>query len=187
MIPALNHSGVLPPFLDNPDGPATRSAMAPYIGSMVDLAERFGRTPERKAIIAGMVAYRVRLKSLGITQGFQWVDGSFVEDVEKIKSRPPADVDFVTFAYRPSHVTTEIDWRTFVDANRVLFDRRESKKHFLSDAFFVDLNAAPHVVADNARYWFGLFSHQRDTYQWKGSLRIDLSDDENSLKGYFAA
>ena len=32
-------------------------------------------------------------------------------------------------------------------------------------------------------YWYGLFSHQRETFLWKGLLRIELmSDDEQALE-----
>lgn len=30
------------------------------------------------------------------------------------------------------------------------------------------------MLVDTTTYWYGLFSHRRDTYAWKGFLRLDL-------------
>ena len=35
----------------------------------------------------------------------------------------------------------------------------------------------PAYLIDQTKYWFGLFSHQRDTFLWKGMLEIPLTDD----------
>ena len=32
----------------------------------------------------------------------------------------------------------------------------------------------------NTHYWFGLFTHQRETFIWKGMLEISLQDDDES-------
>jgi hypothetical protein len=73
-------------------------------------------------------------------------------------------------------------WREFGRINRTtLFNNKYCKDTYKVDAFYVDLHTSPHLVADNARYWFGLFSHQRATYLWKGCLQVDLSEDENTL------
>jgi hypothetical protein len=63
----------------------------------MDLVTRFATTPERQAIIAGLLAYRHALHATGLVRGFQWLDGSFAEHVEVIEQRPPNDIDVVTF------------------------------------------------------------------------------------------
>ncbi|WP_426763559.1 DUF6932 family protein [Hafnia paralvei] len=35
---------------------------------------------------------------MGLAEGFQWVDGSFTENVELIERRTPNDVDVVIFS-----------------------------------------------------------------------------------------
>jgi hypothetical protein len=68
---------------------------------MTALVQRFAASRERLDILRGLLEYRAALGAIGIVQGFQWLDGSFVEDVEVTKGRPPSDIDVVTLAYRP--------------------------------------------------------------------------------------
>ena len=100
MIPVHNHEGVLPPFL--PGGsPTEPGEMAPYKTNFSEVVQRYGETPERLAILEGLLAYRAALRGAGIINGFQWLDGSFVEDCEKNRNRPPTDIDIITFSFRP--------------------------------------------------------------------------------------
>jgi hypothetical protein len=49
----------------------------------------------------------------------------------------------------------------------------------------VDLSQPPTHVVGQTRYWFGLFSHKRSTFQWKGMLEVTLgtlADDANAAK-----
>ncbi|MDN3617464.1 DUF6932 family protein [Vibrio gallaecicus] len=80
MIPAFEQSGVLPPFVG--DSPARRANQAPYAVSLADFVKHFSTSPERIKILIGFLEYRIALKSIGIVDGFQWIDGSFVENVE---------------------------------------------------------------------------------------------------------
>jgi len=177
VIPELNQSGVLPPFIPE-QGPTDPASMAPYRSTITEFVCRFARSPERMTILRGLLEYRRKLKGIGITEGFQWIDGSFVENVELNRGRPPSDIDIVTFAMRP---TTDLEeWKGIVNDNKELFLPNESKKKFLCDAYFVDLNTHPIHVVSHTRYWFGLFSHQRESYLWKGMIEIpiDCSDAE---------
>lgn len=83
MIPEHNQSGVLPPFLPG-SGPDIAGAMAPYKVSLLKVAQRFAINDDRIRILKGLVAYRNALRAEGISSGFQWVDGSFVENSERI-------------------------------------------------------------------------------------------------------
>ncbi len=178
MIPAHNHSGVLPPFVPG-SSPSAKGAMAPYKVSLLEVAHRFSNGSARLEIIQGLVAYRAELRNEGITSGFQWLDGSFVEDIEAIKGRPPNDVDVITFADRPAVYLDHTKWFDFIRRRRDLFLPIECKKKFKCDAYYVDMNLRPEILVSQTRYWFGLFSHQRDSLLWKGMLEIPLGDDKD--------
>lgn len=174
MIPAFNVSGVLPPFVG--DSPTIPAAMSPYQTTMTALVKRFATSAERIEILLGLIAYRTELRSMGFLDGFQWIDGSFVEQIEITRSRPPADVDVVTFARRP--IIEIEEWIKLVQTNSPLFDQAAVKAKFKCDAYFVDLGINPALIVNDTRYWFGLFSHQRDTALWKGMLAIPLDSDD---------
>ncbi|KJQ87517.1 MULTISPECIES: hypothetical protein [Vibrio] len=178
MIPAFEQSGVLPPFVG--DSPTVPANQAPYKVSLAEFVDHFSTSPERIEILIGLLNYRIELKSKGIVSGFQWVDGSFVEDVETIRGRAPNDVDLVTFAERPAGFS-EMDWRGFVALNQELFSTQLLKSQYKCDAYYVDLAMQPKLLVSRTAYWFGLFSHQRETSLWKGMLQIDLSCDEEPL------
>jgi len=178
MIPAFNQSGVLPPYLpDLPHG--SEGSLAPFRVSLQDFVKRFSINEERVNIIKGFLSYRKELKKIGIVEGFQWINGSFVEDVERTRLRPPHDIDIITFAYRPAYVMHNDDWENLVRENIKLFDPAISKKEFQCDAYFVDLDLPSHVIVNRTSYWYGLFSHQRESFLWKGMLEILLSDNEH--------
>jgi hypothetical protein len=181
LIPSHSHDGVLPPFL--PGGsPTEPGAMAPYRVELSEFVQRFGDTSERREILEGLVAYRNALRAAGITTGFQWLDGSFVEDCERIRGRPPKDVDIITFSMRPETHRESGVWRKFVESRPDLFDPETTKKLFKCDAYFVDLGVLPFHLVAQTRYWFGLFSHQRDTYLWKGMIEVPFLGDDKDVE-----
>jgi hypothetical protein len=143
VIPKLNTSGVLPPFIgEDATEPAGTS---PYHCSMSQLCERFGSTPERRAILEGLLRFRSEMRAAGITSGWQFIAGSFVEDCEVLRGRPPDDVDVVTFAVLPA--TTPEEKRDLIAAHPTLFSPRRAKAEFKCDAYMVDLDvAAPLLV-----------------------------------------
>jgi hypothetical protein len=183
-IPDFTISGILPPFLGST---ATDPAlMSPYETSLVRIAGKLCGSPERKEIFRGLLKYRQELVSLGFTDGFQWLSGSFMEDIEKLETRQPRDVDLVTFCHRPAAILDDAAWATFVNANVKLLLWQLVKPVYKCDAYFVDLNTEPENIVNQARYWFGLFSHRR-TGIWKGLLQIPLAvtkdDADASLSG----
>jgi hypothetical protein len=170
-IPALEPSGILPPYL----GSATASSnMSPYATTLVEVAQRFCATDPRKEIFRGLLAHRQTLNAIGFTDGFQWLSGSFLEDIETIDSRPPRDVDVVTFLHAPAGIANWVDLQALVNANLALFDRGQVKTAFKVDAQFVGLDEKASVIVDQTRFWFGLFSHRRNGL-WKGLLQIPLA------------
>ena len=91
---------VLPPYTGA--DPTQSATMSPYKVEFLEFAQQFATSQHRADLLNGLIAYREALRNIGLTQGFQWIDGSFVEDVEQSRGRPPADIDVVTFAYGPN-------------------------------------------------------------------------------------
>jgi len=110
--------------------------------------------------------------------GFQWVDGSFVEN------KTPKDADVVTFVRRPRAASLIAQVLMLRHANPEVFDRDRVKATYRLDAFFVDLDGTSEAIVDTASYWFGLFSHRRGDDAWKGMLRVNLDDvlDDQSAR-----
>lgn len=185
VIPALNQSGVLPPFIQE-FGPTSSAAMAPYGTSMAVVASRFTSTPERKAIFEGLLNFREQLRQAGLVEGFQWLAGSYLEDCERYRGRPPKDVDIVTFARRPTGMEEMSAWQGFVQQNMHVFDKRLIKDTHMCDSYHVDLSLPTEAIVSSTRFWFGLFSHQRDTYLWKGILAVPLIDDDEAARQILA-
>lgn len=185
MIPANSHDGVLPPFV--PGGsPQDLAAVAPYRADLSEFAQRYSTSNERVQILQGLVAYRNALRAAGIDVGFQWLDGSFVEDCESIRGRAPSDIDLITFSVRPKHLSDNGEWRNFIQSRPDLFDPETTKKTYRCDAYFVDLGSHPVQVVNLTRYFFGLFSHQRDTYLWKGMIEVPLSGTDHAVETFLS-
>ncbi|TCW50800.1 hypothetical protein EDC53_102368 [Phytobacter diazotrophicus] len=180
MIPPFSVSGVLPPFVG--EEPAIPSAQAPYRITMLELVQRFAISLERIAILEGLFEYRSKMRSLNV-MGYQWLDGSFVEDCERTRGRAPADIDLITFAYRPRDEEGQfIDAGAFVelmDLHPDLFESETAKQVYMCDAYYVDFNQAPHTLAAAVTYWCNLFSHSRMQNLWKGILQVDLNVDDS--------
>lgn len=136
-------------------------------------------------MLRGLLDYRKELLALGF-DGFQWVDGSFCEDVERVRGRPPGDIDVVTVTARPAAVTDD-DLRLLVETRPELFRAEHAKKHFGCEAFFIDGSLPARDVWRQVTYWFGLFSHQRETYQWKGILVVPMLSNDADAESYVAS
>lgn len=154
--------------------------MSPYMVSIATVVKHYDTSRERTRILHGLLDFRAALRSIGIVDGFQWIDGSFVEDVEKVRNRAPQDVDLVTFAHRPKK--SDSDWKDLIKKHITLFQPQEIKAKYYCDAYFVDLDKPPLLIVDDTRYWFGLFSHQRVTALWKGLLSVPLQSDDDKAR-----
>jgi len=172
-IPNWNAQGVVPPFhSDNP----TSAKRSPYRVSLTDLVLRFGTTVQRQTILDGLLRFRAALYNAGLNNGFQWVDGSFLEHIERIERRDPVDIDVVTFFHFPDGQTQE----SLVQAHQGLFDARRTKVDFHVDGYFVPLlPTAPEMLVQKATYWYSLWSHRRDSL-WKGYLQVDLAPADDA-------
>lgn len=184
MIPAFGLGEVLPPFVGTDVTGGQLLPRSPYPATAHELVDTFCTSRARATILRGLFAFRATLRAEGFAEGFQWIDGSFVENCEAFRSRPPADVDVVSLLRRPVAVADDASWIGYVTARQnTLFDPRWTKASFHCDSYFIDLDIDPISVAEQAAYWVGLFSHQRDTFRWKGMVKIEFgpSDDADAL------
>ena len=99
-IPAWNEMGLLPPI--DPELP-TSPQRSPYSVTLLDVVMRFSTSAERRKVLRGFLDYRAGLHKMGFCNGFQWLDGSFLEDVEILERRPPKDIDVVSFLRAPEN------------------------------------------------------------------------------------
>ncbi len=166
-LPAFDHNLVMPPHRGNPTDPGD---LSPYHCTTVDLCERFGTSPERRQILIKFLDFREQLRNCGLTNGFQRLDGSFLEDVETSLRRAPHDLDTVT-----------VYWGYDIAFQSALISRFPefanpplSKANYSLDHYPFDAGADPVLTIEMTRYWILLFSHNR-LGVWKGMARIDLN------------
>jgi hypothetical protein len=175
-IPDFDHNHVLPPHLGNP---TDRSHLSPYPCTILELCHKFSTSPNRIQILKNFVTFRQRMTALGIIYGFQWLDGSFMENIEASEKRAPRDLDVVTFFTNLSGADQANIIANFPEfANPTL-----SKNNFLLDHYAVDYAFSPEVTVEQTRYWLQLFTHNR-VGVWKGILRLPLNtsvDDQHAL------
>ncbi|WP_198972071.1 DUF6932 family protein [Xylophilus sp. ASV27] len=174
MIPSFNHSHVLPPFLGS--DPSVAAQVSPFVTSMRELVERFCHLEGRRALLDGLLKYRAELARLGFLRGFQWIDGSFVEDVEVSEKRAPNDIDVVTFSYAPAGLSSTQVTQLLKEHPQV-FQPEQAKATFRCDPSIVPLDKSPENLVKRASYYFNLFSHRRGDHVWKGLLQIPLESD----------
>lgn len=171
-----NHQGVLHPI--DPSGGATSRNRSPYKVSLSDFVLQFSTTLPRQNLLSGFLSFRSALHGAGIRAGFQWLDGSFLECVESLRSRPPNDIDVVTFYIVPDGQTQ----KTLEASHPQLFDHDYIKDSYHVDAYFIELKGSTlgKLIAE-LTYWYSLWSHQRDSLLWKGYLQIDLSPTHDNV------
>jgi hypothetical protein len=177
-IPSWTPDGVLPPV----DLVAPVSAeRAPYPVSLVDIVDRYSTSASRRAILEGFLRFRAALHANGYVSGFQWLDGSFMENIETLEGRAPQDVDVVSFVDDPSPNATPN-----AAALRAL-DHDDAKADFSVDSYFVELQQlSPREVSEQSTYWYSVWAHRRD-FTWKGFLQIDLDPAEDAAAALILA
>lgn len=94
-IPAWSSAGVLPPI--RPSAPGHSADRSPYVVDLAMVMDRFATSAARMTILDGLLRFRANLHAAGVVSGFQWLDGSFLEDIETLENRAPKDMDVVTF------------------------------------------------------------------------------------------
>tara|TARA_R110002012_G_scaffold213388_1_gene384519 strand:+ start:595 stop:1149 length:555 start_codon:yes stop_codon:yes gene_type:complete len=164
-------TGIVPPIRPNVEG--HDPDRSPYIINLNELIEALVFSQERADIVFGLLEYRKALHESGISTGFQWLDGSFLENVEDIESRPPNDIDVVTFFELP----VGQDQNTYWGNHGALFDPVHTKKNYSVDAYpFVLRQVVTEQVIRMTSYWYSMWSHRRDGI-WKGFVQVVLDPD----------
>lgn len=172
-IPAWNAAGVLPSIM--PDAPGNSPERSPYVTELSVLVDRFSTSPERISILDGLLRFRAALHQAGIVSGFQWLDGSFLEDVETLEGRSPRDMDVVNFLNLMG-----LDQQMLITQHGALFDQAKTKQAYAMDAYFVQIGG---VFEKNAvrrvSYWYSMWSHRRNGL-WKGFVQVDLDPAQDA-------
>lgn len=105
-----------------------------------------------------------------MTNGFQWLDGSFLEDVELRDGRAPQDLDVVTVYWG-----YDLAFQARLASQFPEFaSPRLSKAVYSLDHYTFDAGYDPALTLEQTRYWILLFSHSRMGV-WKGMLKIELN------------
>lgn len=171
-----NEQGFIPPVLDrNPAG----KFRSPYSISLLDFYNLFSCiSAERLQLLNNFLQYREHLHTAGVVNGEQWINGSFLINIEKIDGRAPRDIDIVTFIYSYDSQNEE-KISDFMQS-----DIADSLK---IDAYYLDYQGeSPEVVIAQTTYWHSLWSQMRgNDGQWKGYLKINMNPQEDQdLRNY---
>ena len=171
-IPKWDNNKILPPIHPStPTGQEHESLYrAPYVAPLVEVVTRFATTPERVELMDKFLAYRAALHQWEIVDGFQWIDGSFVENIEQSsESRTPRDIDVVTFFYANERNSL----------HRELFNPDLTNPNFNVDRYGIELGTPLTVgKAVEIGFFHTLWSHRRN-HVWKGFIQMDLDPDED--------
>lgn len=168
-LPDWNMAGVIPPV--RPDSDPAGAERSPYKVGLSEFSDRFATSAERTAILKGFVELRRELQLIGLVEGFQWIDGSFLENVEDTENRAPNDIDVVTYAILPAGHTQ----KSFLPILRPYLDRAKVKEKYKVDHFLI---FSSEITVPLICYWYSLWSHRRDG-MWKGFAEIDLDPANN--------
>lgn len=122
-------------------------------------------------ILLGLLDFRAALHRLGVQEGFQWIDGSFLENIEQLEGRAPRDIDVVTFVPSMASIPE--------NEQAAELDHATLKTRFHVDAYFVETDElSAELLVGISAYWYSVWSHRR-TNLWKGYLQISLDPAED--------
>lgn len=171
-----NTNGVIPPISENESGGSFNRS--PYEVSILKLIELFSFNHKRCSILYGFLRYRKKMYDMGYIDGFQWVDGSFCENCETLRGRPPNDIDVVTF-FNPALRADNLPF------DNSFFERENKpniKNQYFVDAYFMNTGLpADFYYTKMVAYWYSMWSHQTNTGTWKGFLTVALSPQDDIL------
>ncbi len=160
-IPALNDDGLLPTFHRDPK----ISDRSPFQATMREIVEAFGYTDHRRNLLRSLLEYRSTLAEHGFTSGLQFINGSFVQNVEDLENRYPRDIDLFSVLSVPKKYMDDRElWQReglTIWKNVVLGPR--AGLHI-----YAELNLS--VNFRHFLYWHDVFSQQRDTFNPKGYI-----------------
>lgn len=171
MIPPFNHNFVIPPNVGNP---AIIENVSPYICDIMEFCNHFSTSKERVRIMKGFVEFRLQLVQYGVIHGFQWIDGSFTENVEEREKRAPNDIDVVTFFKGIPNSAFPLIQNNFPE----FISSKLSKQKYLVDHYPFQYDYKPELTVQMTKYWCQLFSHNRKGV-WKGILQLPLYEESD--------
>lgn len=175
MIPAWNLQGVIPPV--RPGAHGHDPDRSPYKSPLHTFVDAMGTSAARLEIIDGLLKFRDEIYKIGITAGFQWLNGSFSENVESTENRDPRDVDVVTFLQIPAGE----DEASIFAKNPQLFDHDYVKKTYRVDSYWEILGKPMEALSiQQVSYWYSMWSHRRDG-MWKGFVQVELASAQDIL------
>lgn len=189
MIPPFDHNNnVRPPFLES--NPTSRQAFSPYKCSIGEFCRKFAVSDEHINILKKYVEFRLECFGTGIHNGFQWIDGSFVEDTQQRESREPHDIDVVSFIYR-----AYINPNNIIKSFPEFINPKLSKNRYLVDHYIVVADLNPEFELDckqtDLAYW-NICSQEISEKQediigvFKGALlesgRFEYIDEDGKVK-----
>ena len=154
---------------------------------MSELVSTLGGTPERCNLLYSLLQYRGLLHSFGYVDGVQFIDGSFVENVETREGRDPRDIDIFSFLIRPvQYHGNDPLWQStgFPQWTGEIVNQSLNKQRYQLDTYAIAVDqAGPLQLMNETIYWYSLFSHKRVTQEWKGFVAVQLnaSDDQAAL------
>lgn len=166
ITPNFDHNNVIPPHTGDPTSPQD---VSPYKCDSLELCKRFATSPQRNKLLLGLLDFRQQLAEFGILEGFQWLDGSFLENIEVSQNRSPNDIDVVTF-----FIDNGLDVDTVFKEFPEFIYAEKSKSTYGLDHYPVDFGHKPELTVESSRYWIQLFSHNRLGI-WKGMIRLELN------------
>ncbi|SFI43473.1 hypothetical protein SAMN05216304_102737 [Bosea sp. OK403] len=183
-LPVFDLRGLLPPF--NGSDPATADR-SPYFCNMTELCAAFGTSDHRKKLLRNLIAYRALIAADDYTDGLQFIDGSFVENIEQIESRNPSDIDVFSILSLPAkYIGNMPAWNSGGSAfwNDEIIDQPKNKARFSLDCYAIIFNPnSPASLIQQTIYWYSLFSHRRTSHEWKGfaAVPLDVAGDQAAL------
>ena len=180
-VPAFDARGFLPPFMGL-DG--TTRDRSPYRATMTEIVMTLGTTPERRELLEGLIGYRSMLTRLGYTDGLQFIDGTFAENIELRESRAPRDIDVFSFLVRPLKYQQDAAlWGSagFSEWLNEIVNRNLNITRYKIDAYAmaVDQSGPLDVIVETV-YWYSLFAHKRITRDWKGFVQVALNPADDT-------
>jgi len=120
----------------------------------------------------------------GYAAGIQFLDGSFVEDIERHSGREPGDIDVFSLLSVPQrYAQNPASWQPdgFRFWREEIQNQPLNKSRFALDTYAVLIEDRPfvHLVKD-VMYWYSLFSHQKLTFAWKGFVAVLLDQQQDA-------
>jgi len=157
--------------------------MSPFKATTLELCERFGKNKVRRNILRGFLDFRSVLTELKMVNGFQWLDGYFMEDFEHARGKTPDFVQVVTFYHQPSPPFPPPD---LTDTYAILEDADLLEEKYCVLNHTIRLDWKPERIVKWTRFWWGQMSHTEESEVWKGLVQVPLNtpDDDAAALQY---